>query len=49
VKGLRIEVRREALDLIHIHYMRLAGKALADMQVVKEQAIGHSLPISLDC
>ena len=29
--------------------VRRAGEALADMQVVKEQAIGHSLLISLDC
>src|ERR1700760_4029409 len=27
----------------------LLSKALTDMQVVKEQEIGHSLPISLDC
>jgi hypothetical protein len=36
VKGLWVELRRETLDLIRIHYMRRAGKALADMQVVKE-------------
>jgi hypothetical protein len=49
VKGLWVELRRETLDLIRTHYMRRAGKALADMQVIKEQAIGHLLPISLDC
>src|SRR5580693_8962967 len=49
MKGLGVELCRETLDLICIHDMRRAGKALADMQVVKEQAIGHSLPILLDC
>jgi hypothetical protein len=47
VKRLRVELRREPLDLIRIHDMRRAGKALADVQVVKEQAIGHSPTISL--
>jgi hypothetical protein len=49
VEGLRVELRRETPDLIRIHDMRRAGKALTDMKVVKEQAIGHPLPISLDC
>ena len=39
VKGLRIELNRECLDLRFVKPMRSAGKALSDMKIVKIQLI----------
>jgi hypothetical protein len=39
VKGLRIELNRECLDLRFVKPMRSAGKALSDMKIVKMQLV----------
>jgi hypothetical protein len=39
VKGLRIELNRECLDLRFVKPVRPAGKALSDMKIVKMQLI----------
>jgi hypothetical protein len=38
VKGLRIELKSECLDLSFVKPVRPAGKALSDMKIVKIQA-----------
>ena len=39
VKGLRIELKRECLDLRFVKPVRSAGKALSDMKIVKIQLV----------
>ena len=39
VKGLRIELKRECLDLRFVKPVRPAGKALSDMKIVKIQLV----------
>jgi hypothetical protein len=40
VKGLRIELAGERLDLLGIEQLRRAGEALADRKVLQIKALG---------
>jgi hypothetical protein len=49
VKGLRIKLKRECIDLRFVKPVRPAGKALSEMKVVKIQLVPRGSGCSLAC